>query len=614
MLNKIQLRPGVNRESTNYSGEGGWWACDKARFRSGYPEKVGGWVKYSPYTYLGAARTLFNWTALDTKNFMFVGTNLKAYIEYSQDFYDITPIRRTASLSGTIFAVTAGSNSVLVTDNGHGATDGDFVIYSITPAASLTVGGLVIIPASGSAQYQISYVSTSQYRINVAGTATGGSGGTSLTAEYQINTGLDISSGGSGWGAGAWGRDTWGSGTTSLVFSNPRLWSADAFGQDLFFNVRDGGVYYWSKPSGLGVRAVALSSFATDAPVIAKKVLTSEIDRHALCFGCQPTGSSSATDQDPLLIRWSDTENINMWQPLPTNSAGGTRISTGNQIITAIRTKQETLVWTESGLHSLQFIGAPDYFSLQQLADNISIMGPNAVATANNVTYWMGTDKFYTYSGRVETLPCTLRQYLFGDFNRTQAYQVCAGTNEGFNEIWWFYCSADANENSRYIIYNYLEKLWYYGTINRSAWLDSPLRSFPTAAEGGYLYSHESGVDDDVSAMYSYIESNDFDVEDGDRLVFIRRIIPDLTFAGSTAATPSANLTVSARNFPGAAYGSPVATPVTRSATVPVEQFTQQAWIRLRGRQGNIKIESSALGVQWQLGSPRLDTQPDGKR
>jgi hypothetical protein len=545
---------------------------------------------------------------------MFVGTNLKAYIEYSQDFYDITPIRRTASLSGTIFSVTAGSNSVLVTDAAHGASQGDFVTYTISPAASLTVGGLVIIPASGSAEYQISYVSSSQYRITVAGTATGGSGGTSLTAYYQINTGLAVSSGGSGWGAGPWSRDSWGSGTSSFVYSNPMLWSADAFGQNLFFNVRDGGVYYWSKPSGLGARAVALSVSGNDAPVIAKKVLTSEIDRHALAFGCQPTGSSSANDQDPLLIRWSDKENILEWQPTPTNSAGGLRIATGNQIITAMRTKQETLVWTESGLHSLQFIGSPDYFSIQQLADNLSIMSPNAATTASGVTYWMGGDKFYMYSGRVETLPCTLRQYLFGDFNRTQAYQVCSGTNEGFNEVWWFYCSANATTNDRYIIFNYLEKIWYYGTINRTAWLDSPLRPYPTAAQGGYLYSHELGVDDDESGMYSYIESNDFDVEDGDRLVFIRRIIPDVTFDGSTATAPSVNFTVRARNFPGASYGSPVATPVIRSATVPIEQYTQQAWIRLRGRQGAFKIESSDLGVQWQLGNPRLDTQPDGKR
>jgi len=614
MLQKVQLRPGVNRESTNYSGEGGWWACDKIRFRSGYPEKLGGWTKYSNTSYLGIARCLFNWTTVDTKNLLFVGTNLKTYIEYSFDFYDVTPIRRSATLSGSIFAVTAGSNTVVVTDNGHGASNGDFVTYSIFPAASLIVGGLQIIPTSGSAEYQITYISTNTYSITVAGTATGGTGGTTLTAEYQVNTGPAVASGGNGWGAGSWSRDAWGSGTTSQVFNNPMLWTADAVGQDLFFNSRDGGVYLWRKAYGLSARAVVLSTVASDAPVIAKKVLTSEVDRHALCFGCQPTGSSLASDQDPLLIRWSDVENIYDWQPTTINSAGGLRISTGNQIITAMRTKQETLVWTESGLHSLQFIGAPDYFSIQPLADNVSIMGPNAVATASNTTYWMGADKFYMYSGRVETLPCMLRQYLFGDFNRSQAYQVCAGTNEGFNEVWWFYCSNTSTVNNRYIVYNYVEKLWYYGTIERSAWLDSPLRSYPMAAANGYVYSHESGVDADGVAINSYIESNDFDVEDGDRLVFIKRIIPDVTFDGSTALTPFVNFTVTARNFPGAPYGSPIATPVIRSATVPIEQYTRQAWIRLRGRQGAFKIESTGLGVQWQLGNPRLDTQPDGKR
>jgi hypothetical protein len=639
-LQKFQLRPGINKEATNYANEGGWYICDKVRFRSGQAEKIGGWVKSSANTYLGIARNLFNWNSLNSYNLMFVGTNVKTYIESFGSFNDITPIRETASLTGP-FTVTAGSNTVNVLDAAHGAVTGDFVTFTAT--GTVTVGGLTIISGT-SAEYQLTVVDINNYTITVAGTATGGSGGGAITAAYQISTGLAYGSGATGWGAGVWGGAQtvgvpasytgWGDAVTASTLKfQPRLYGSDSYGQNLFFNIRDGGVYYWEFNINFP-RAVTLSSVtgANDVPVIAKTVLMSEVDRHALAFGCQPTGSSSANDQDPLLIRWSTAENILDWQPTATNSAGGLRISTGNQIVAALRARQETLVWTESGLYSLQFIGAPEYFGVQQLGSNLSIMGPNAVTSANNVTYWMGLDKFYTYDGRVSTLKCDLWHYIFQDLSLSNNYQVFAGTNEGYNEVWWFYCSntagaSDTPNNDKYVIYNYADRIWYYGTIQRSAWLDTPLRAYPVAANNlgqatgyvqgtqyGYLYNHEVGVDDDILPMTSSLESSNFDIAEGDHFSFIRRVIPDMSFDGSTTLAPSATMTLTARNFPGGSYLSSAPSAITRTATVPVEQYTQQTWIRIRGRQIAFTISSTNLGVQWQLGAPRLDVQVDGMR
>jgi hypothetical protein len=395
-----------------------------------------------------------------------------------------------------------------------------------------------------------------------------------------------------------------------------RDWWFDNFDNDAVMNIRLGPIYYWAYNGAFTTRAVLLDSIvgASAVPVQVMQIMVSQNDKHLLAFGAVPFGSTSVGDFDPLLIRWADQNDPLNWTPSPTNSAGFIRVSRGSRIIRALPTRQETLVFTDSHLYSLQFTGTTDVFALQEMADNISIMSPRACTSANNVTYWMGTDKFYAYSGRVETLPCTLRNHVFQNFNYDQAEQVVSGTNEGWQEIWWFYPTANSNVNNAYVVYNYLEKIWHYGSIERTAWLDTPLREYPQAVGGNYVYDHERGVDDDVLPMTSFVTTNDFDVGDGENFLLIRRIIPDVDFTGSTAAAPQVLMTMRPRNFPGANYSGTNQPDVIRTATVPIEQFTEQVFIRARARQMGFKIQSTDLGVQWQLGAPRLDGRADGKR
>ncbi len=655
-LQKLQLRPGVNRESTSLSNEGTWFEMDKVRFRSGFPEKIGGWTKdggtyfnngvsLPPETgsFWGVARSLFNWITLAGFNLMGVGTNLKYYIQQTAggNFYDVTPLRDTNAGVTNAFTTTNGSTTVVVNDPGHGGKTGDFVTIS-------GVGGAINgIPASAlNREFRITYLTVNTYSITVSSPAT--SSGTTGTATfaYQIETGGEIYTVGVGWGAGGWGGVTTGFPSTGWGSPAPagvgvgvqlRLWSQDNFGDYLVMNPRGGALYLWvpsATPSTYN-RAQVLSStnsntqdgqqyWLTDSscPTVANIVATSDTSRFVIAFGCNDYGSAVL---DPLLVRWSDQEDYKVWAPAATNQAGSFRLSVGSSIVAELQSRQEILIWTDAALYSMQYLGPPYVWGFNILADNISIAAPNSVATAANITYWMGKDKFYLYSGRVETLYCPLRQYIFGDINLDQAYQFFASTNEAYNEIWFFYCSANSTAIDRYVIYNHLEKIWSYGNLARTAWLDTALRDYPTAAGyGGQLIYHEDGVDDGTtnppSPIVSYIQSADFNIGDGHNYGFVWRMIPDITFDGSTVNNPSVTFTMRPRTNPGSDYSAADTPSVTSTQNYQsqrnylVQQFTQIVYTRVRGRQMAFKVSSDGLGVQWQLGVPSIDVRPDGRR
>lgn len=775
-LQKLQFRPGINREGTTLSNEGGYYDCDKVRFRSGYPEKIGGWqvdggsaftsIPTGTFTsggvstgatppngaFWGIAKGLINWINLATYNLLGVGTNFKYYIQNSTGgaYNDVTPIRTTTAAGDVTFAATNGSTTITVTDLAHGAQAGDFVCYT----GAVSLGG-VITAAVLNREYQVqtvtsnnTYTITSSVAANASDT---NNGGASTIGTYQLTTGFTTFTLGTGWGAGGYGGSSGPSAATTLTASfnssstaaiavtsttgfaasgtiyigtegitytsvtgttfagtitrgvnttaaahtngdavyqypstsvgwgNPaltgigiqlRLWSHSNFGEDLIINARGGSMFYWANNVSPNVydraQVVAASisvttksgTFTPDStcPSVVNFTLVSDSSRFTFAFGCNdPTGVYATTAQDPMQVRWSDQNTVAVWTPSITNQAGGVKLSHGSTIITAIQTRQEILVLTDSAIYSFQYLGAPYVWGNQILGDNISIVSPNAIATVNNVTYWMGADKFYMYSGRVETLPCALRQYIYNNINLTQAFQIHAGTNEGYNEVWWFYPSitgtTSTGENGtgtagtpneiidRYVIYNHLERTWYYGTFNgttirpRTAWLDSPLRAEPAAAIGynasgvyanGAVVYHETGVDNNETgtalALESYVQSSDFDIGDGHNFGFVWRIIPDVTFDGSNSAAPSVNFTVRPRAFPGSNYGTSVnPTVASTQSYVPtqvynVQLFTDQVYTRIRGRQMAFKISSSTLGTQWQLGVPRIDARPDGRR
>ena len=623
-LQKLQFRPGVNQEITSYSNEGGWRDCDKIRFRFGYPEKIGGWEKYSSNTYLGSARALHNWIALDGSNYLGIGTHLKYYIEEGGAFNDITPIRLTTGAGDVTFSATNGSTTLTVTDASHGAVESDFVTFS--GAASL--GGNVTAAILNAEHQIIRIVDANSYEVTLGVTANSsdsGNGGGSTVGAYQINVGLDTVVGGTGWGAGAWSRGAWGSAEPNglTTVTQIRLWSHDNFGEDLIINPRDDNIYYWDRTNNTSTRAIELSTKSgtkTSVPQIAKQVLVSDQDRHVIAFGCDGLGaSSSATQgdgtQDPLLIRFSSQENPIDWFPTSTNTAGDLRLGSGSRFIQAVETKREILVWTDTSLNSMRFIGPPFTFGLQQLASNITIMGPNAAVATEVVVYWMGIDTFYTYAGQTESLPCTVKDKVFLDFNIEQSDKVYAGVNSEFAEVFWFYPSADSTDNNRYVIYNYADGIWYFGNLDRTAWLDRGTRIYPIAASSSYLYNHEFGYDDDGTSMNSFIESGVMDMGDGDRFTYIKRVIPDLTFTGSTnLSTPQATFTLKSRNFPGGNFDNTASGTATRTQSSPVELFTNQLHTRTRGRSFAMRIESNALGSKWKLGSPRVDMQQDGRR
>ena len=711
MIKALKFRPGINREVTSYSNEGGYFDGDKIRFRMGFPEKIGGWEKYSPNQYLGSARRLHNWIGLDSSNFLGIGTHLKYYIEEGTTFNDITPIRQTTSAGDVTFSASNGSTTITVTDTSHGAVENDFVTFS--GAASL---GGVITATVLNAEYQIvsildanTYTITSSVAANSSDT---GNGGSSVVGTYQVNVGLDQVIGGTGFGAGTWGGVTngalqttineggtfsnsdttltvtsgtgisnndfilidseilqvtnvatndltvtrgqsgtdadthangatvflivgnadsdndyvgWGDAATVSVTTQIRLWSHDNFGEDLIINIRDGGLFYWDKSLGLASRGVELSATSTfsgekSVPTVAKQVLVSDIDRHVIAFGCDGVGgSSSATQgdgvQDPLLIRFSSQENPVDWFPTATNTAGDLRLGAGSTFVHAVETKREILVYTDKSLHSMRFIGPPFTFGISQLASNITIMSSASAIATEDVVYWMGIDNFYVHAGQTAQLPCTVKDKIFLDFNLAQRDKVVAGINSEFGEVWWFYPSAESSECDKYVIWNYNEKVWYYGSLTRTAWLDRGIRNFPIAAGSGYIFNHELGFDDDGSAMTSFVETSPMDIGDGEKFAFIRRVIPDLTFTGSvTGSSPNATFTVKARDFPGEDFSQTGTGTTTRTATNPVEAFTNKLDYRIRGRSFAIRLDSSALGCKFKMGTPRVDIREDGRR
>ena len=623
-LTKLQFRSGVNQEITSYSNEGGWRDCDKIRFRFGYPEKMGGWEKYTSSTYLGSARALHNWIALDGSNYLGIGTHLKYYIEEGQGLNDITPIRATTAAGDVTFAATNGSTTITVSDTAHGAFENDFVTFS----GSTSLGGAITDTVLDQEYQIVRVIDADSYEITsavAANSSDSGNGGSSTVGTYQINTGLDTSVGGTGWGAGTYGRDGWGDATSSgLTTTNQiRLWSHDNFGEDLIINARDSNIYYWDKSNNLSTAAVELSTRTgtkTSVPQIAKQVLVSDQDRHVIAFGCDglntsASGTQGNGTQDPLLIRFSDQEDPLVWYPAVTNTAGDLTLGAGSTFMQAVETKREILVWTDTSLNSMRFIGPPFTFGLQQLASNITIMSPNAAVATEDVVFWMGIDNFYVYAGQTQQLPCTVKDKVFLDFNFEQADKVVSGINSEFSEVFWFYPSASSSDNDRYVVYNYGEKVWYFGSLARSAWIDRGVRTYPIAAGSSYLYNHEFGYDDDGSAMNSFIESGAIDIGDGDQFSYIRRVIPDLTFNGSTnLSSPQATFTVKARNFPGATFDNTASGDAIRTASSPVETYTNQLHLRARGRSFALRVESEALGAKWKLGSPRIDIRPDGRR
>ncbi len=629
-LRKLQFRAGINTDITSYSNEGGWIDGDKIRFRLGFPEKIGGWFKYTTSTFLGACRSLHNWIALDGSNFLGLGTHLKFYIEEGGGFNDITPIRETTAAGDVTFSATNGSNVLSVSDTNHGCVLGDFVTFS----GAVGLGGNVTAAILNQEHEVTSVTNSGAFEVTLSVTANAsdtGNGGASVVGAYQINIGLNSQIGGTGWGAGAWSRGAWGSAAPGGLTTTTqiRIWTQDNFGEDLLINPKDSGVYYWDKGLGLSSRAVELSTLsgAKSAPQIAKQILVSDADRHVIAFGCDAINASSSAPkgngiQDPLLIRFSSQENAVDWYPTTTNTAGDLVIGSGSTFVQAVETKREILIWTDTSLQSMRFIGPPFTFGLQQLASNITIMGPNAAVATEDVVYWMGIDNFYTYAGQTQQLECTVKDHVFNDFNFSQTDKVYGGINSEYSEVIWVYPSqtnslanGGTGENDRYVIFNYKDQIWYYGTIDRSAWIDRGTRPFPIASHGGYLYNHEFEYDDDGAPMNSYVESSVMDIEDGDRFSLVTKVVPDLTFNGSTAlSSPQATFTLNARQNPGAASNSTSSGAAIRTSSSPVETFTEQLNLRVRGRSFSIKIDSSALGTKWKLGSPRVDIRPDGRR
>ena len=638
-LTKLQFRPGVNRETTSYTNEGGWFDSDKVRFRAGLPEKIGGWVKTSIYSFLGICRALHTWVTLGGSRLTGVGTSEKYYINEGGQYYDITPLRVTTAAGDVTFTALNGSAVLTVTDAAHGAVVNDFVTFS----GAVSLGGN-ITAAVLNQEYQITeIVDDSNYKVQarVAGTsiqsitvdgqlsptlvlADGsdtGNGGASVVGAYQINTGLTLAVAGTGWGAGTWGRSTWGSGITSTVTNELRVYTQDNFGEDLIFNVRDGNIYYWDVSAyALGTdRAVALSTLGTDAttPTVAKQVLVSDRDRHVIVFGCDSETNPGV--QDPLLIRFSSQESLTTWTATVENTAGDLRVGVGSEIVCAVETRQQILVFTDVSLHAMQFLGPPFTFGIDQISENITIAGPLAAKAVDDMVFWMGVEEFYIYTGQVQKLPCTVRSYIFNDFNLEQKELVTAALNSSFGEVWWFYPSSASTEIDKYVIYNYEEQVWSYGSLVRTFWLDRGVNDYPMAAgTDGYLYNQEFGLNDGstspASPITSFIESSQLSIGEGTDFVFLTRLIPDVTFDASTDAAASLNMTLQTRNFPGGNYLQTNASAVTQTATTPVEQFTTEAFVRLRGRSFALKVDSSTADIQWRLGTPRVEVRPDGRR
>ena len=616
-LAKVQFAPGVNKEGTEYTADAGWFDSDKIRFRQGRVEKIGGWTKYSDQSFLGVCRSLHQWSSLESLSYIGVGTNLKFYVSEGTVYNDITPIRLTAGAGDATFAATNGSSTITVTENAHGAVVNDFVTFS--DAASL--GGNVIAAVLNQ-EYQIASVPTvNTFTIEAkdtsgatvtANASDSGNGGSSTVATYQINTGLNAFVQGTGWGAGTWGAGTWGSSSSILASGQLRLFSQDSFGEDLIFNIRGGGIFYWDESAGTSTRAINATTLsgASNVPTVALQVLVSDIDQHVIAFGSNPIGSSNI---DPLLIRFSDQENAADWTPTATNTAGGVRINSGSEIIGAVQTRQEILVFTDVSLHSMRFVGAPFTFQFATLSTDISMISPNAAVNARGSVYFMDSGGFYVYNGSVQPLPCSVKEHVFSNLNKGQAFKVFAAENNDFSEVIWFYpVGSGDTEITNYVSYNYSENLWAIGTLDRGTWLGYSKSSNPIASsvntgptDANYLYNQETGFDDDGSPMTAFVESGDLEIGEGDRLMMISRIIPDFKFSGDTGGA-SIDFTIKGSNFP-------LETP-TNQATATVTSSTNQSNIRTRARHAVVRVESSGAGFGWRLGDLRFDMRQDGRR
>ena len=697
-IKALKFKPGIMSDITSYSNEGGYVDGDKVRFRFGFPEKIGGWIKHNANTFLGTARSLHNWVALDSSDYLGLGTTFKYYIEQGGTYSDITPNRATTT-NGILFAATDGSATIIVTDNSHGAVAGDFV--TISDAVSL--GGNITSTVLNQEHQIVTVENASVFTIAVSATANSsdtGNGGAGVDGVYQINSGTNSASTGNGFGVGLWGGLTstalqtqlaealdssetaidvddetgitttgdiilvdeelmtvsstaddntltvtrgtsgttavthadntlvrlalgnadplddfvgWGQTAVVTVTNELRVWTHDNFGEDLLINPRNGGIYYWDKSNGLTTRAVEISTLggASNTPTVAKQILVSDQDRHVIAFGANSLGTII---QDPLLIRFSTQESLVNWTPTATNTAGDLRLGGGSTFIQAVETKQAILVFTDKTLHAMKFIGPPFTFGLQELSKNITIMSSRSAKAVDDAVFWMGLDSFYIYAGQTQQLPCTVKDKVFLDFNFDQRDKVHSGVNTEFSEITWFYPTADSSEIDAYVSYNYAEQVWYYGTLSRTAWLDRGVRTLPLATGGNYLYNHEIGYDDDGSAMTSFIESSPIDLGDGEKFAFIRRVIPDITFNGSTSINPTADFTIKAKDFPGSTYDQTSTQSTSRSSTSPVEQFTNKLDYRIRGRSFALRIDSSAIGTKYKLGTPRIDVREDGRR
>jgi len=653
-MTKLQFQPGINTDNTSYSNEGGWVDCNNVRFRFGYPQKIGGWsyegATYTNFSFVGLSRSLHPWVALQGEKYLGVGTHRRLYIAYGGGNTNITPYRLVTAAGAVTFGAILGSKTLNVFHTGHGANVGDWVFFS----GAVGLGGII---SAGLLNSSIGYevknvINTNQYQIEVffsAGISDSGNGGSSVVGSYEINIGLNSSVGGLGWGAGTWSRDGWGDAASSGtgVNANLRLWSQDNYGEDLLANVRNSKIYYWDKTSTLASRAVSLvdaPGTKRSVPQFCMQVMVSDRDRHVLAFGADDVGASSgATEgngiQDPLLVRFSSQESLVDWWPESTNTAGTLRLGSGSTFVQAIETKREILVWTDTALSSMRFIGPPFTFGIQQIASNITIISPNAAVASEDIVFWMGDDTFYVYDGKIRTLPCSVKTKVFSDLNYAEKDKIVAGLNSEFNEIFWFYPSADSDpfgtglaENNRYVAYNYAEKTWTFGDmdgdVTRTAWQDRGVAQYPIAVEPYYvtfgtypgyncsITGHEYGNDDNGNGAFSaYIESASIDIGDGDRFAYISRMIPDVTFTGSTSGfTPSVDFTIKTRDYPGSNFGTTVSGETERTTTVPVEQFTERLDLRTRGRSFALRLDSGSEGTFWKLGNPRVDIKPDGRR
>ena len=620
-LQKLTFRPGINREGTAYDNEGGWFDCNLVRFRKGRPEKFGGWEKLTVNTYLGTARALHPWISLEGTKFLGLGTTWKYYIEAGNAFNDITPIRATTSAGDVTFSASNGDATITVADTAHGAVKNDFVTFS----GAATLGGNITATVLNQ-EYQITnIVNVNSYTIEAkdtsgttvtANASDTGNGGSSVVGAYQLNVGLDVYIPGTGWGLNGWGQGAFGS-TSALSDTNQlRIWTHDNFGEDLMINQRNAGIYKWTENGGLSARAVELSgiSGANLVPTKGLQVITSEKDRHLIVLGCDPISGSARTGAiDPMLIAFSDQENALDFEPLSTNTAGSLRLSSGSSIIGGVKARQEILVWTDTALYSMQFIGPPFTFGINLINEGTGLIGPKAAITTPSGVYWMSYNNFYSYNGSVATLPCSVHNYVFTDINLTQSFKINAFTIKDKSEVGWFYCSSSSDEIDRYVMYNYVEGIWFYGQLSRTAWLDSGIENFPRAVSNGYLYQQEKGFDDDGSPMTNvFIESSDLDIGDGEQFSFLKRIIPDYKFI-EDQNDGNVNIVLKTRNFPGDS--------LTINSTNAISSTTQQAYVRSRSRQIALRFESDDdatndgnLGIGWRLGATRIDIKPDGRR